>query len=147
MTDFTQLYHDLQPRLFGYAYHLCQHRQDAEDLVHDAFLSALPVLHTLDPGQLKRCLLRRVKQRWIDRLRRQQLVSYTPLDDSQPSATPDLDTSIAVRQTLALLPAPQRAALIDFYWKGVSSYNQPTFKSRLQRARREFASHWRGAAS
>ncbi len=111
---------------FGIAYHVLQHREDAEDAVQQAFIAALARLDTFDATRpfgpwISRVVLNHARSA---RRARTRLVRgwIEPVEtiEAAPSAAPDRaaerrEIRERVREALALLPERQRLAvqLID----------------------------------
>ena len=75
-------YDALRRQGFRYALALTMDRVDAEDLVHDAWSA---VLNARGPVHVA-YLFRAIRSRWVDRRRRERIVSFLPLED--PHAVP-----------------------------------------------------------
>jgi RNA polymerase sigma-70 factor (ECF subfamily) len=107
---------------FGIAYHVLQHREDAEDAVQQAFVAALARLDTFDATRpfgpwISRVVLNHARSA---RRARTRLVRgwVEPVEtiEASPSAAPDRaaergDFRARVRAALALLPERQRLAV------------------------------------
>lgn len=105
-------------------------RDEAEDIVHDAFVAAWRSIATFDParGGLASWLVRLVRNRAIDGLRARRttpggLPTDLPpvvVDDPNPTwqATVDRMTAAEIRDALERLPAEQRQAIELAYFGG-----------------------------
>jgi RNA polymerase sigma-70 factor, ECF subfamily len=116
-------------RAFGVAFRLLGHREDAEDLVQDAFLAALEKIDSFDAGRefapwfyrilVNRCLNARKS------LARRTTVEL-PTDVDSGLATPLMETERSelrhhLVRALLLLPERQRAIVTLFDLEGFSS--------------------------
>lgn len=123
---FSTLVHRHMRSAFGIAYHVLQHREDAEDAVQQAFMAALARLDTFDASRpfgpwISRVVLnharsaRRARTRLVRRW-----VEPVEAIEAAPSGAPDRaaerqEIRERVREALGLLPERQRLAvqLID----------------------------------
>lgn len=110
------------PRAYALAYRLVRHREDAEDLVQDAFLSALQHFDSFDPGRpfwpwFSRIVVNRGLDLLDARGRRTTTALAEELEDRR--AAPDevaerSDFLERFRQTLTGLP-PKRRLVMELY--------------------------------
>ncbi len=108
MVDWNSLVREQSPALFGIAWRILGHAQDAEDVVQEVFGEA----HRQSNGTPPTCwpaLLRRMATcRALDALRRRRTV--VPLDAAQPTAARDDPAAICAGRELE---ARLRAALAE----------------------------------
>lgn len=105
-------------RAYAVAFRLLEHREDAEDLVQDAFLTALEKIDTFHPGRpfgpwFFRILVNRGRNFRASRARRATLP--LPAETAAQTASPARDTERAELRTLiaaALEQLPERQRLI-----------------------------------
>jgi RNA polymerase sigma-70 factor (ECF subfamily) len=119
---FSGLVHKHLRAAFGIAYHVLQHREDAEDAVQQAFMSALARIDTFDSTRpfgpwFGRVVLNHARsaRRARTRVARRQVEPVETLDTS-PSASPERSAEDAeirdrVRAAVATLPERQRLAI------------------------------------
>jgi RNA polymerase sigma-70 factor, ECF subfamily len=153
---FSGLVHRHMRSAFGIAYHVLQHREDAEDAVQQAFMAALARLDTFDATRpfgpwISRVVLNHARSA---RRARTRLVRgwVEPVEtiEAGPSAAPDRaaerrEIRERVRAALSLLPERQRLAvqLIDIEGYGpadvaaVLELSPVTVRWHLMAARRK----------
>ncbi|MEP6689724.1 MAG: RNA polymerase sigma factor [Gemmatimonadaceae bacterium] len=103
-------------RAFVVAFRVMRHRQDAEDLVQDAFLAALNKIASFDTSRpfapwFLRIVLNRglnARQSRAVRERRVQLAGAIPLDDTSPTLTTAPDTEVERREIRERFAAAMR---------------------------------------
>lgn len=138
-------------RLFGYAFSLTRHREDAADLVQDCALRALSARRTpRDEAAYRAWLFRILRNAWLDRVRRPQL-EQQGLPSEELVADSDVwigderrINTLTVRLGLAKLTMTQREiiALVDIVGlsyaetSAVLDLPRGTVMSRVSRARR-----------
>lgn len=118
-TAFDRLVRRHLPRAQGVALRILRHRQDAEDLVHDAFLRALDRIDQCGPGRpfapwFFRLLTTQALNARRNRARRATDEVPDDVAGSAPGADDAVvarDTATRVRAALAQLPERQRAAV------------------------------------
>ncbi len=146
--DLTDLVAGLSPDLFRLAFRLAGSRQDAEDLVQEAFLRALPRLEAAAAANTARPYLRRILVRAaIDRSRRKRATPFTwEVADPRPGPEEQLVTAERarrLREALAGLSDHERTLLVLLHAEGWSvqevasalSVPQSIVKNRAFRAR------------
>ncbi|OBF52701.1 RNA polymerase sigma factor SigM [Mycobacterium sp. 852002-50816_SCH5313054-b] len=143
---FDELFHRHQRQLHRLARLTTRTREDAEDALQDAMLSAHrgagSFRHDAAVGSW---LHRIVINACLDRLRRTKAHPTAPLEDVYPVAdrTAQVETAIAVHRALMRLPVEQRAAVVAVDMQGYSVADtaallgiaEGTVKSRCSRAR------------
>jgi RNA polymerase sigma-70 factor, ECF subfamily len=143
---FGELFHRHQRQLHRLARLTTRTREDAEDALQDAMLSAHrgagAFRHDAAVGSW---LHRIVVNACLDRLRRTKARPTTPLEDIYPVAdrTAQVETAIVVQRALMRLPIEQRAAVVAVDMQGYSVADtavllgvaEGTVKSRCSRAR------------
>lgn len=116
-------------RAFGVAMRLLGQKQDAEDLVQDAFMAALDKIDTFDTQRdfapwFYRILVNRCLNARKSRARRNSV--DIPMDAASPGASPLLETERSelrreLRRAMELLPERQRIIVSMFDLEGFSS--------------------------
>ena len=143
---FGELFHRHQRQLHRLARLTTHSREDAEDALQDAMLSAHrgagAFRHDAAVGSW---LHRIVVNACLDRLRRTKAHPTSPLEDVYPVAdrTAQVETAIVVQRALMRLPVEQRAAVVAVDMQGSSVADtaallgvaEGTVKSRCSRAR------------
>jgi len=143
---FGELFHRHQRQLHRLARLTTHSREDAEDALQDAMLSAHrgagAFRHDAAVGSW---LHRIVVNACLDRLRRTKAHPTSPLEDVYPVAdrTAQVETAIVVQRALMRLPVEQRAAVVAVAMQGYSVADtaallgvaEGTVKSRCSRAR------------
>jgi RNA polymerase sigma-70 factor, ECF subfamily len=143
---FGELFHRHQRQLHRLARLTTRTREDAEDALQDAMLSAHrgagSFRHDAAVGSW---LHRIVVNACLDRLRRAKAHPTAPLEDTYPVAdrTAQVETAIVVQRALMRLPVEQRAAVVAVDMQGYSVADtaallgvaEGTVKSRCSRAR------------
>jgi RNA polymerase sigma-70 factor, ECF subfamily len=143
---FAELFCRHQRQLHRLARLTTRTREDAEDALQDAMLSAHrgagSFRHDAAVGSW---LHRIVVNACLDRLRRNKAHATTPLEDIYPVAdrTAQVETAIVVQRALMRLPVEQRAAVVAVDMQGYSVADtaallgvaEGTVKSRCSRAR------------
>jgi RNA polymerase sigma factor (sigma-70 family) len=147
--EFNRLLADVRPRLFRYCARMTGSSIDGEDVVQDAFASAIAARaaapHIDNPESW---LFRIAHNAAIDFLRRRSRAETAPLDDVFDMAAPESDTVnpdlVAVSfRTFMQLPTQQRCAVILKDVLGhsieeiaaITDTSVPATKSALQRGR------------
>lgn len=116
-TEFSTLYRRHAADVYRFAFWLCGHRADAEDIAAEAFARAYAGADALRAESAKAYLLTIARNLVLERARRKR--PEQPLDDSEPDGTADPERHAAaaqgVRRTLSALASlaePDRAALL-----------------------------------
>ena len=157
-----------RPRFFGLAYSILRNKEDAEDAVQDAFVSACRHLRTFEGRSafttwftrivLNAALMIRRKRKslWIDSQRESSTTDDTPWTERIPAAQPDPEMMYAEEETLQLIdvllgrmsPLLRQAFTMTYYQEmsneeagALLGVTTGTFKSRLFRARRHLMNH------
>ena len=152
-----------RPRFVSLAYSILRNKEDAEDAVQDAFLSAYLHLRAFEGRSafttwftrivLNAALMIRRKRKslWTDSQRESGATDDTPWTERIPSAQPDPEMMYAEEETIQLIDVALgkmspllRQAFTMTYYQEMSSeeagallgVTTGTFKSRLFRARR-----------
>lgn len=145
------LYDAYHGQAMAVAWSVLRDREDAEEVVQEAFLSARCALDRYDPsrGSTRTWLLSLVRNQAIDVLRAQKRRPTQPIDGSEPSDPADVPTLAAATidgetalAALQCLPAEQRQAIELAYFAGLthreiaSRLTMPvgTVKSRIRLA-------------
>lgn len=115
-------------RAFGVAYRLMGQREDAEDLVQDAFLAALERIDTFRPGRsFSPWFYRILVNRGLNARRARSLRTTVPIPESAAARSPSPDRMAEqgelreeLRAALASLPERQRVVVELFELEGFS---------------------------
>jgi RNA polymerase sigma-70 factor (sigma-E family) len=121
----ADLYARHVPATIGFAYLLTGDRNEAEDLVHDAFLKVVGRLrHLRQPEAFDAHLMRTVVNLHTSRLRRLRVErAYAARERDVPpphASPPDVAERGAVWRALRALPPRQRAAIVLRYYEDLS---------------------------
>jgi RNA polymerase sigma-70 factor (ECF subfamily) len=108
------LYSRYAKQLLGIAYRLLQHREEAEDVVHDVFVGLPEALRRYEERGSLGAWLRTITARVaLMRLREQSARSLVELDEKRlPAGTRTPDTSLTIEQALRALSPNLRAVLV-----------------------------------
>lgn len=147
---FGELFHRHHRQLHRLARLTSRTREDAEDALQDAMLSAHRGAGSFRYNAAVASWLHRiVVNACLDRLRRAKAHPTTPLEDIYPVAdrTGHVDMAIVVQRALMRLPVEQRAAVVAVDMQGYSIADtarllgvaEGTVKSRCARARARLA--------
>lgn len=107
-------------RAFSIAFRIVGHRQDAEDVVQDAFVRALERIDSLHRGRpFRPWLYRIVVNQALNLRRRQRVRAADPLPETAPSrerqpdrAAEDAELGERLRSALDVLPEKQRTIVL-----------------------------------
>jgi RNA polymerase sigma-70 factor (ECF subfamily) len=112
------------------AFRFLGRKEEAEDVVQDAFLRLLDASKRYRPTASFRTYFYRIIFRLcLDRAKRKQpfyLEKFTDFPDSKPSAATEMmrrETADAVRAALNALPPNQRIAIVLHYYEGLNYQN------------------------
>jgi len=157
-----------RPRFVGLAYSILRNKDDAEDAVHDALLSAWLHLRTFEGRSAlttwftrivlnAALMLRRKRKRsWIDSHPESSATDDTPWTERIPASQPDPEMVYAEQETFQLIdillgrmsPIRRQAFTMTYYQEmsnqeagAILGVTTATFKSRLLRARRQLMKH------
>ena len=157
-----------RPRFVALAYSILRNREDAEDAVQDAFLSAYLHLRAFEGRSAFRTWFTRIvlnaalmirrkrKSLWTDSERESSTTDDTPWTERIPAAQPDPEMMYAKEETLQLIdvllgrmsPLLRQAFTMTYYQEmsneeagALLGVTAGTFKSRLLRARRHLMNH------
>jgi len=157
-----------RPRFVALAYSILRNREDAEDAVQDALLSAYRHLRAFEGRSafktwftrivLNAALMIRRKRKplWTDSQRESSATDDTPWMERIPAAQPDPEMMYAKEETLQLIdvllgrmsPLLRQAFTMTYYQEmsneeagALLGVTAGTFKSRLLRARRHLMNH------
>jgi RNA polymerase sigma-70 factor, ECF subfamily len=116
-------------RAFSIAWRILEHREDAEDVVQDAFVRALEGIGTLDPSRPFRPWFHRIVLNGALNFRRGRSVRATePIPDGvrATTASPEQDAETAalrgrLQTALATLPERQRTIVLLSDMEGMNS--------------------------
>jgi RNA polymerase sigma-70 factor (ECF subfamily) len=152
-----------RPRFVGMAYSILRNKEDAEDAIQDALLSACLHLRAFEGRSafttwftrivLNAALMirRKRKRSWNDSQRESSTMDDTPWTERIPAAQPDPEMMYAQEETLQLIdvlllrmsPLLRQAFTMTYYQEmsneeagALLGVTTGTFKSRLFRARR-----------
>jgi len=117
-------------RFFRFAYGLCGSREDAEDLVEEAFLSACRNHQRIrDTEALVSWLYRIILNHWRMH-RRKRRVPVRPLEEAETEGSLLSTDSIALRQAIAKLNPKQREALLLVKGEGLTLHEAASLLRR-----------------
>lgn len=149
--DWNLEYERHAPQLVRYATRLLGSREDAADIVHDAFIAAMKSAPREDDAFIP-WLYRIVSNRAISALRRKRVLRFVGLEHAgSERAGSNLDerahTVMLVRAALRELPSAQAIALVLAHHEGfgreaiaeITGVPVATVKTRLARGRRAFS--------
>src|SRR5262245_59677565 len=112
--------------LYRYAYRLCGHEDEAEDLTQETFTKAQMSLSQLrDPGRAKDWLFTILRNEYLHRVRherQQPTISWEVVGDVPeplPEPLPDVDPD-RLQQALLELPEVYRTAILLYYFEEFS---------------------------
>jgi RNA polymerase sigma-70 factor (ECF subfamily) len=126
------LYDRYAPTALGLALKIVRDGEEAQDIVHDAFVAVVERAHQYRPerGSVAGWLVTTVRNLAVDRLRRRQRRATIARDElrhepTPPSTDPEAENVLAteieaVRRALALLPPGQRETLEIAFYEGLS---------------------------
>jgi len=168
MEAFREMFVPLRPKFVAMAQAILRNREDAEDAVQDACLSAHLHLGSFGGRSALRTwftrivlnaalMIRRKRNSRFESLPESGMAEATPWPERIPDSQPDPEMVHAERETIQVIdemlgkikPALRQAFTMTYYEElsgaeacvrlGVSA---GTFKSRVFRARRYLANHW-----
>lgn len=161
VTAFNTLVLHYQETIYNYAYYVCSDPDIAADATQNAFISAYRNLNSFRGGNFKAWLMRIVRNKCLDLLRKRQRRPQPSLDqlteeyESLPILASDdagpetrreqAELMAAVERCLQTLPEEQRTAVVlrdvegyDYSDIGrITTVSLGTVKSRINRARRK----------
>lgn len=142
----VRLYEWFYRELLNWCKTFTENREQAEDLVQEAFLRAMQNMETLEGLERQQCrawLYRTAKNLYVDRLRRARRET---ISDTVPEwgETASEYTELETRQLLARLPEEERVIFVMRYLEGYNAteigniFGLPpaTVRSRLSAARK-----------
>lgn len=118
-----RIYESDRTTLVRYANSLTQHKEDAEDLVQQAYVKAIlqeELFDTMHPSQVMAWLYQTIKNLFIDQYRKNRHMGDF---DSiiEPSFEAYIDDALITADLLAKLPESQRAVIVLGVIKGFNS--------------------------
>ena len=108
---FSEVYRQLSRSLYGTALRMLANPEDAEEAVHDAFISFYRRVPDLPGSQLPAWLHRVVVNECIDRLRRRKRWQQTEINE-QISQAPLRQDSLSIDLKRAVARLPKRARMV-----------------------------------
>lgn len=118
-----QIYERDRATLVRYANTLTQHKEDAEDLVQQAYVKAImqeALFDTMHPNQVMAWLYQTIKNLFIDQYRKNRHVG--DFDSAiEPSFEASIDDSLITADLLSKLPEAQRAVIVLGVIQGFNS--------------------------
>lgn len=124
-TAFADLYRELHPLVYRFAYFHTRSVAEAEDAAADAFVKALEHVHAFhgDATQVRGWIMRIVRNVLIDRSRRAR--ATTPLADAPEPPAPDhaaaVVDSVTLRAALRTLGEDQRSTVVLRFAVGLTT--------------------------
>ncbi len=109
-------------RMLGLAVLLTHSRENAEDLVHDTFVSAAVRIRELDDGEVGPYLRRSLVNHWKKSLRRKAVERrfQAAIPHSRLGERDDLDDRDLLWRAIRSLPGRQRACVVLRYYEDLS---------------------------
>lgn len=129
--SFEQFYDRYAPFVFGIAMKLLKNKRDAEDLVQDVFIEIYNNPQSFDPsrGSVEAWVAIKTKSRCLDLLRKKKQVIVNDEEEIiristdpqyvEEQVIKNIDQEI-INKALKKLPAAQREAIYQNYYKGMS---------------------------
>jgi len=120
-SKFEQLYLQYRNWMYSIAYQLLQNNQDAEDAVHQAFLSVLKnisKISEIDCPKTRGYLVIIVERKSIDILRDRKKLAEQTLDETIHGISYPLPGDHGIQDAIARLPARYREVLLLRYAQG-----------------------------
>jgi len=145
---FTQLYACYRKRMFFTAYQILKNEFDADDAVHQAFLSVIENLHKVDPAngaQTHSYLSIITERKAIDILRARSMLSDAELDERFYAVEWNVPGELGLQKLIAQLSPSHREVMLLHYGCGYSIKEIAKMRNRkydavqkeLLRARKE----------
>lgn len=108
-----ELYARYAPVMMRVAYHLTGSRADAEDVLHDVFLTLPDALRRYEErGRLEGWLVRLTARAALTRGRRQRRAAETPIDNKAIVGAPTDAEHVDLQSALRALPSSLRAVVV-----------------------------------
>ena len=147
-----EIYHHQGEDFFRFALSLTRHREEAEDLVQQAYVKALGQLElfeVMEAEQIKGWFFTAIKNQFIDQYRRSKCFQRVPFNQqmletlSDPMGNPSLEKKVLermeVKEVLGKLPKDLKTLVIYRYFLGYNTreiseilgINPSTLRSRL----------------
>lgn len=123
-SKFEKLYKEYRAPMFHAAYQILKNREDAEDAVHQAFVSIAERIEMVDDELCQRTkgyCITIAENKAIDLYRHKKRNPITEYDEHYMGYTIDYDGPNAITRCIAKLPALQREILLLKYLYGFSS--------------------------
>lgn len=139
-----QIYEEYQSDLVRFASSLCRHKEDAEDLVQQAFVKALDqceLFEQMHPMQIRGWLLMTIRTTFIDQFRRERRKGVFDETMEVPYEA-NIEDHLITSNLLSQLSDSLRIVVVLRYLEGYSSVeigerlnlNPSTVRSRLSQA-------------
>jgi RNA polymerase sigma-70 factor (ECF subfamily) len=107
------MYARYAPVMMRVAYHLTGSRVDAEDVLHDVFLTLPAALRRYEErGRLEGWLVRLTARAALTRGRRRRRAAETPIDNKAITGAPSDVERVDIESALRALPAALRAVVV-----------------------------------
>ena len=123
-SKFERLYEEYRGLMYHVAYEILHNRQDAEDVVHQAFLKIAEIIETVDGTICPRTrgyVVTIAENKAIDLHRRKQKHPHEQLNQDYVGITIEYEGSNVLTQCMAKLPAHYREVLLLKHYHGYSS--------------------------
>lgn len=115
-SEFEQLYHGLEKRLFNIAWRWTWSSAEAQELVHEGFIRVWARRATIEPATAERYLVRTLINLCHKRARRQRrwnrVRELLPLRLAKPDGPESSYQASSLRRAIELLPDKQRDVLL-----------------------------------
>lgn len=156
-SKFETIYHAYKGLMFYVANRILDNAQDAEDVVHQAFLKIIDILDNIPEAscpQTRSLVVTITERKALDVYRRRKRRTILPMDEEnmQTAVPTELDgvaESSAIAQAIAALPPKYRALLLLKYDSGYSEkevahimgMSEANVKKTIQRAKAKLQTH------
>ena len=118
---FVSIYHQYKNLLLHAAYAILKNQSDAEDIVHETFLTAIDYMDRLKPETTRAFLLAVTESRAINLWRRQRhFGEQIPYEEADGHAIPKSE-GIGLSEAIVRLPADYRSVLMLRFHMGYTT--------------------------
>lgn len=156
-SKFEMIYHAYKGLMFYVANRILDNEQDAEDVVHQAFLKIIDILDNIPEAscpQTRSLVVTIAERKALDVYRKRKRRTILPIDEEnmQTAVPTELDgvaESSAIAQAIAALPPKYRALLLLKYDSGYSEkevahimgMSEANVRKTMQRAKAKLQTH------
>lgn len=153
---FEQLYHACRQQMYAAAYHILGNPQDAEDAVHQAFLSIAKNISKISNPECPKTrgyVVTIVENQAIDLYRKRYRHPQLPLEEGTAGMTVEYTGENELARCLAKLPAGYRQIILLKYHygytvseiAGILGLSEDNVYKRIQRAKAQLEEHCKEA--